>query len=165
MSNPMASTRLELLRIARELVINEYIDKRAQDHNNWLAELEVAWKTKGIKLPYPPFPPYPNEADIISRANALDQFLNKTEVALDPATKVDAVVPEKITEQPQAADPLPMATTESAPTSGVLGNLTLPPSGSLLATAPEPKKENKSDLTRLASVLPSWLSKNNGEPE
>ena len=165
MSNPIASTRLELLRIARELVINEYIDKRAQDHNNWLAESEVAWKTKGIKLPYPPFPSYPNEADIIARANALDQFLNKTEVILETVTNPPVTVSEKIAEQPPAADPLPMATTELAPTDGVLGNLTLPLSGSLPATTPEPKKENKSDLTRLASVLPSWLSKNNGEQE
>lgn len=165
MSNPMASTRLELLRIARELVINEYIDKRAQDHNNWLAESEVAWKTKGIKLPYPPFPSYPNEADIIARANALDQFLNKTEPAPVHTTTDAVIVTEQTVEQPQAIATSQPLTTDAATGDGVLGNLTLPPSGSLLTTAPEAKKESKSDLTRLASVLPSWLSKNNGEPE
>jgi hypothetical protein len=69
-------SRLELLRMARELVINEYIDKRAQDHNRWLAEADVVWRTRGVKLAYPPFPSYPTEIEIITRATALSEFLN-----------------------------------------------------------------------------------------
>jgi len=76
MSNNNVTSRLELLRMARELVINEYIDKRAQDHNRWLSEADVAWRTRGIKLAYPPFPHYPTEVDIVTRATALGEFLN-----------------------------------------------------------------------------------------
>ena len=69
-------TRMELLRIARELVINEYIDRRAQDHNSWLANSDMAWRTQKVKVPYPTFPAYPSELDIIGRANVLNEFIN-----------------------------------------------------------------------------------------
>ena len=46
-----AKHRMEVLRMARQLLNEEYINKRAEDHNRWLAESDVAWRTKGIKLP------------------------------------------------------------------------------------------------------------------
>ena len=142
MSESNANTRLELLRIARELVINEYIDKRAQDHNNWLSQSEIMWKTKGIKLPYPPFPPYPTEADIIARANALEQYLIKTTEPNDS--------PVLSTVTPPAPEDIKA----------------FQDSGSLLANTTEAKKETKpnvaTDSDNLSSVLPTWLSKNSG---
>lgn len=76
MSSEAILTRMELLRIARELVVNEYIDRRAQDHNSWLANSDMAWRTQKVKLPYPAFPAYPSETDIIARANILNEFIN-----------------------------------------------------------------------------------------
>jgi hypothetical protein len=67
---------LEILKMARELVINEYTDKRAQDHNKWLANSELLWKTNKVRLPYPDIPPYPTEIEIVKRAQVLMDFLN-----------------------------------------------------------------------------------------
>lgn len=67
--------RLEILKMARELLNEEYINKRAEDHNKWLAECDVAWKTRGVKLPYPPFAPYPSEAEILAKAASLYNFV------------------------------------------------------------------------------------------
>lgn len=77
MSEKIVLTKMELLKMARELCINEYIDKRAQDHNKWLADAEVTWKTQGVNLPYPKFPAYPTEADILTRATVLNTFLSQ----------------------------------------------------------------------------------------
>lgn len=73
--------KFELLKMARELLNEEYINRRAQDHNKWIAECDVAWKTRGIKLPYPPFAPYPTEAEIIAKASSLYTFLKEDETA------------------------------------------------------------------------------------
>lgn len=65
----------ELLKMARELVISEYIDRRAQDHNKWLVDAEVAWKYRRVRIPYPTIPPYPTEKDIVDRAKILFDFV------------------------------------------------------------------------------------------
>jgi hypothetical protein len=69
------STRLEILKMARELTINEYIDRRAQEHNEWLDKSSELWKTQRLALAYPVIPPYPTEKEIIARAKALMDFL------------------------------------------------------------------------------------------
>lgn len=68
--------RLELLKMARTLLNEEYINRRAEDHNKWLAECDESWRTKRIKLPYPPFAPYPSEAEIVAKALTLYNFVN-----------------------------------------------------------------------------------------
>jgi hypothetical protein len=71
----MDATKLEILKMARELVINEYIDRRAQEHNEWLEKSTQLWKTKRESLAYPIIPPYPTEIEIITRAKILLEFL------------------------------------------------------------------------------------------
>jgi len=71
----LARHRMEILRMARQLLNEEYINRRAEDHNKWLADADVAWRTKGIKLPYPPFAPYPTEEQILARAESLMKFV------------------------------------------------------------------------------------------
>jgi hypothetical protein len=68
---------LELIKISKELVINEYTDKRAQEHNKWLINSEKLWKFNKVNLPYPDIPPYPTENDIIKKAQILMDFLIK----------------------------------------------------------------------------------------
>lgn len=70
----------ELLKMAKEVVVNEYIDRRAQDHNQWLADAEIAWKLRRVRIPYPTIPPYPTEKEIVARAQTLYDFIeNKKE--------------------------------------------------------------------------------------
>lgn len=79
---------LEILRMARELVINEYVDRRAQEHNQWLSQSEALWATKKMRLPYPTIPPYPTEDVIVARAQKLFAFIENP-------TGVDESVPTK----------------------------------------------------------------------
>lgn len=67
--------RMEILRMARQMLNEQYINRRAEDHNRWLAEADQAWKNKGIRLPYPPFAPYPTEEQVLAKAQELLKFV------------------------------------------------------------------------------------------
>jgi len=71
--------KLELLKMARQLLNEEYINRRAEDHNAWLAKCDEAWRTRRVKLPYPPFAPYPTEEQIVAKALTLYNFINPNE--------------------------------------------------------------------------------------
>lgn len=77
----MDKVALEVLKMAKDIVTNEYIDLRAQDHNKWLAQSEHLWRTQKIRLPYPAFPPYPNEDTIVKRAQVLMNFLQESGIS------------------------------------------------------------------------------------
>lgn len=66
---------LEILKIARELVINEHTDRRANLHNQWLVDSDRLWRTNRKRLAYPEIPPYPTEKEILERAKVLMGFL------------------------------------------------------------------------------------------
>lgn len=84
MENDQSSINLEILRMARELVINEYTDRRAEVHNKWLVEAEHLWRSQRLRVAYPTIPPYPTEYDIVERAERLMKFLQFEVV---PSTK------------------------------------------------------------------------------
>lgn len=69
---------LEVLKIAKELVENQYLDYRAKVHNKWLTDSERLWDTEQSKMDYPEINPYPTEEDIVARAQVLLDFLNKS---------------------------------------------------------------------------------------
>lgn len=91
---------LEILKMARELVLNEYTDKRAQDHNKWLADFETVWKNTRIRLPYPDIPPYPTETEIVKRAQVLMDFIhdNYSETTIE-------VIPNEEPTQAKSTEP------------------------------------------------------------
>ena len=88
--------RLELVKMSRELLLEEYINKRAEDHNSWLAESEVHWRKTGTKLPYPAFAKYPTDADIVNRAVTMYNFVNPLRVT--DSVPVAAPLPEPVIE-------------------------------------------------------------------
>jgi hypothetical protein len=92
-------TLFEILKMSRELVINEYINLRAEEHNKWVAESEISWKTSRIRVPYPPITPYPTEEMIVARAKILYDFLNQ-EKKDDP---IDASFEEVVDELPNTS--------------------------------------------------------------
>lgn len=88
--------RMEILKLARDIVNNEYADQRAQDHNKWLADSEMVWRSHKLKLPYPKFPKFPTEEVIVERAKVLLDFLNEGNTNIKPSTQCE---PTAITEQ------------------------------------------------------------------
>lgn len=72
-ANPI---RMEVLRMARDLVINEHTDRRAELHNRWLVQSEKMWQAHRQRVAYPSIPPYPTESEILERARSLLRFIS-----------------------------------------------------------------------------------------
>lgn len=67
--------RFELLKMARELLNEDYINRRAEDHNKWVADNEESWRTTRRNIPYPPFAQYPTDNEIVQVASTLYNFI------------------------------------------------------------------------------------------
>lgn len=69
--------RLELLKMAKELVTDDFHTKREQLSNDWNIKVENA-RHAGITPPdHPALPPYPTEAEVIVKATTLNGFVSQ----------------------------------------------------------------------------------------
>ena len=96
-----AARKFEILKMARQLVHDEYINKRAEEHNRWVAQNAHAIRTTRQGIPYPPFTRHPTEADIVARARSLYEFV------ADPAPAVreePIVMPAPIILEPEVIE-------------------------------------------------------------
>jgi len=79
--------RLELLKMAKEMLSDDYYGKREQISNDWSMQCETA-KIKGETPPnHPGFPAYPSETDIIGKAQTLNGFVSNISVETKAAKK------------------------------------------------------------------------------
>lgn len=70
--------RLELLKMAKEMLTEEYYGKRDQISQDWQVKVESA-KLHGQQIPeHPALPPYPTENDVITKAQSLNGFVSNT---------------------------------------------------------------------------------------
>ena len=68
--------RLELLKMAKELLLEDYNSSKERLINEWQVKVESA-KLNGQAIPeHPAFPTYPTETEIISKAQALNGFVS-----------------------------------------------------------------------------------------
>ncbi len=68
--------RLELLKMAKELLLEDYVSNKERLINEWQVKVESA-KLNGQAIPdHPAFTPYPSETDIINKAQALNGFVS-----------------------------------------------------------------------------------------
>ena len=68
--------RLELLKMAKELLLEDYQSSKERLVNEWQVKVESA-KLNGQSIPdHPAFPTYPSETDIIAKAQALNGFVS-----------------------------------------------------------------------------------------
>jgi hypothetical protein len=68
--------RLELLKMAKELLMEEYTSNKDRLINEWHVKVESA-KLNGQVIPeHPAFPTYPSETDIINKAQSLNGFVS-----------------------------------------------------------------------------------------
>ena len=69
--------RLELLKLAKDILEQEYHAKRQAIDNNWQVASENA-RTQGQALPnQPDYPTFPSEQEIITKAQALNGFVSQ----------------------------------------------------------------------------------------
>ncbi len=68
--------RLELLKMAKDLLLEGYVSNKERLINEWQVKVESA-KLNGQAIPdHPEFPTYPSENDIINKAQALNGFVS-----------------------------------------------------------------------------------------
>ena len=68
--------RLELLKMAKELLLEDYNSSKERLINEWQVKVESA-KLNGQAIPdHPDFPTYPSENEIIAKAQALNGFVS-----------------------------------------------------------------------------------------
>lgn len=76
--------RLELLKMAKDMLTEDYYGKREVISNEYATKCEIA-KIHGTELPaHPGFPAYPSEAEIIAKAQSLNGFVSN--IPLDTKT-------------------------------------------------------------------------------
>jgi len=76
--------RLELLKMAKDMLTEDYYGKREQVSNDWQVKVESAKINGGTVPEHPGFPAYPSESDIIAKAAALNGFVSN--IPLDTKT-------------------------------------------------------------------------------
>lgn len=77
--------RGELLKRARQILIQEYTAMRNQQHQQWLRESAMSWKTKGVLIAYPPAKMFPTEQEVVDKA--LELF-NRSQQPVAPTQTV-----------------------------------------------------------------------------
>lgn len=76
--------RLELLKMAKDMLSDEYYGKREQISNDWSTKVDSAKLNGGVIPEHPGFPAFPSETDIIAKATALNGFVSN--IPLDTKT-------------------------------------------------------------------------------
>jgi hypothetical protein len=79
--------RLELLKMAKDMLTEDYYGKREIVSNEYSTRCEIA-RIHGTEVPtHPGFPAYPSEADIITKANALNGFVSQIPTTQEKTSK------------------------------------------------------------------------------
>ena len=69
--------RLELLKLAKDMLSEDYYAKREVSHNNWQTACDNA-RQRGEPLPLQPnLPTSPTESEVITLASALNDFTSQ----------------------------------------------------------------------------------------
>ena len=68
--------RLELLKMAKDMLTEDYYGKREIISNDWQMKIESA-RLNGDTIPgHPGFPSYPSETEVIAKAATLNGFVS-----------------------------------------------------------------------------------------
>ena len=82
--------RLELLKMAKDMLTDQYYGQREVISNGWQTQIETA-RLKGETPPaHPGFPDFPNEAEIIKKATELNNFVSQIPTKQEKTSKKSA---------------------------------------------------------------------------
>lgn len=79
--------RLELLKMAKDMLSDEYYGKREQISNDWSTKVESAKLNGGTVPEHPGFPTFPSEQEIITKATALNGFVSNIPLDTNKTSK------------------------------------------------------------------------------
>lgn len=72
--------RLELLKMAKDMLTEDYYGKREQTAQDWQVKVENARNAGALPPDHPGFAAYPTEAEIINKAQILNGFVSQIPV-------------------------------------------------------------------------------------
>ena len=88
--------------IARQQLLKEIIDGRVGALDNWLQQCDVVWKEQHVLLPYPKYPTYPSDDEVLTRAKLLNEIHQQTHNKKETNEKViTEPMVEQTVEQPK----------------------------------------------------------------
>jgi hypothetical protein len=79
--------RLELLKMAKDMLTEDYYGKREIVSQDWQMKVESARLNGGAIPDHPGYPAYPTEAEIITKAASLNGFVSNTTQVAEKSTK------------------------------------------------------------------------------
>ncbi len=79
--------RLELLKMARDMLVESYFGEREIISNTWQNQIESARLKGGEPPPHPGFPAYPSESQIIQKADELNKFVSQIPSTIEKTSK------------------------------------------------------------------------------
>lgn len=79
--------RLELLKMAKEMLTEDYYGKREQVSNDWQVKVDNARHAGAQPPEHPGFPAYPTETEVINKAQALNGFVSQIPVDIKTSKK------------------------------------------------------------------------------
>jgi len=149
----IAGQRLSLLRMAKEILLNEHAEKKAEIHNRWSAEAAIAWRTRGMVVPYPIFPPYPDNSMIVYKAIELAKSLNNNVTPEVPLVREEPII-EPIIQEPVTTESITEETVVEEPKENLK---------SIIFDLLEKNEnfKNEEETKELLSDIPSLLPKDN----
>lgn len=79
--------RLELLKMARDMLSEDYHAKREMISNKWNVQVDIC-RNNGTEIPeHPDYPVFPTEAEIIQKASALNDFVSQIPATQETSRK------------------------------------------------------------------------------
>ena len=79
--------RLELLKMAKDMLTEDYYGKREQVSQDWQVKVDNARHAGAQPPDHPGFPAYPTEADIINKAQTLNGFVSQIPTTQEKTSK------------------------------------------------------------------------------
>ena len=79
--------RLELLKMAKEMISDQYYGQREVISNNWQTQIETARLKGETPPPHPGFPDFPSEAEIVKKALELNGFVSQIPTTQEKTSK------------------------------------------------------------------------------
>lgn len=69
--------RLELLKMAKDMLVEEYYGKKEQISNDWQVRVESARHAGAVPPEHPAMPTYPTDSDVVAKATQLNGFVSQ----------------------------------------------------------------------------------------
>ena len=78
--------RLELLKMAKDMLNDDYYGKREVISNDWSTKVESARHAGQTPPEHPGYPNYPSESEIIAKAQVLNGFVSNIPTDIKPTS-------------------------------------------------------------------------------